>query len=134
MAGKKSWRRAMGMLIASVAGSLLLVTPGMVEAQSGTVVGTVLDTELKAKLIPFNELFEERYHQLTGLATTEEILNRQMELFNAEMDEFNSELVQVNPSLDHLKHLATDWQAVAADGRRMAEEWRESQDCRARKR
>lgn len=130
MAGKKSWRRATGMLIASVAGSLLLVTPGMVEAQSGTV----LDTELKAKLIPFNELFEERYHELTGLATTEEILNRQMELFNAEMDEFNSELVQVNPSLDHLKHLATDWQAVAADGRRMAEEWRESQDCRARKR
>ena len=40
MAGKKSWRRATGMLIASVAGSLLLVTPGMVEAQSGTVVGT----------------------------------------------------------------------------------------------
>ena len=130
MAGKKSWRRATGMLIASVAGSLLLVTPGMVEAQSGTV----LDTELKAKLIPFNELFEERYHQLTGLATTEEILNRQMELFNAEMDELNSELVQINPSLDHLNPLATDWQAVAADGRRMAEEWRESQDCRARKR
>jgi TonB-dependent receptor len=45
MAGKKSWRLATGMLIASVAGSLLLVTPGMVEAQSGTVVGTVLDTE-----------------------------------------------------------------------------------------
>ena len=134
MAGKKRWRRATGMLIASVAGSLLLVTPGMVEAQSATVVGTVLDTELKAKLIPYNDLFEERYHQLTGLATTEEILNRQMELFNAEMDEFNSELVQVNPSLDHLNHLATDWQAVAADRRRMTDEWREAQDCRARKR
>ena len=119
MAGKKSWRRATGMLIASVAGSLLLVTPGMVEAQSGTVVGTVLDTELKAKLIPFNELFEERYHELTGLATTEEILNRQMELFNAEMDEFNSELVQVNPSLDHLNHITREANTMPWRGRRV---------------
>jgi hypothetical protein len=84
--------------------------------------------ELKGKLIPLNELFEEKYHKLTGLATTEEILNRQMELFNAEMAEFSNELIQINPSLDHLNHLATDWQAVAADGRRMTDEWKEAMD------
>jgi len=85
--------------------------------------------ELKAQLTPVNELFEEKYHKLTGLATTEEILNRQMELFNTEMAELFSELTKINPSLDHLNHLATDWEAVAADGKRMTEEWKAALDA-----
>ena len=97
------------------------------DAANKSLVATL--EELKAKLIPVNELFEEKYHQLTGLATTEEILNRQMELFNAEMAEFSNELIQINPSLDHLNHLATDWQAVAADGRRMTDEWKAAMDA-----
>jgi len=99
------------------------------EAEKARIAGINAEIErLTASIDLSNEFLTEHYHQLTGLATTEEILNRQMELFNAEMAEFSNELIQINPSLDHLNHLATDWQAVAADGRRMTDEWKEAMD------
>tara|TARA_R100000664_G_scaffold17733_1_gene26749 strand:+ start:11054 stop:12619 length:1566 start_codon:yes stop_codon:yes gene_type:complete len=100
------------------------------EAEKARIAGINAEIErLTASIDHSNEFLTEHYHQLTGLATTEEILARQMEIINAEMEEFNNELIQINPSLDHLNHTATDWQAVAADAKRHTDEWREAQEA-----